>query len=137
VSLYFHVDGSADVRNGLDHILTLQLSLNHYEHMLSQSHPAYLAQLRTSVAATKAGTDKAVMILTIISMAVVCIQTLIGLFSLNVGVPTNRRKDGPGGPYNLFGVVFAVAIIILVIFLWIVRWWWVQAGRKRKSGVVL
>lgn len=63
-----------------DHILTLQHSLAHYERMLSQSHPTYLSQLRVSVAATTSGSDKAVMILTIVSMLVLCGQVIIGEF---------------------------------------------------------
>lgn len=61
-----------------DHILTLQHSLAHYERMLSQSHPVYLLQLRTSVALTKQATDKSIIFLTVVSIAVLCIQTLIG-----------------------------------------------------------
>ncbi|OBZ79866.1 hypothetical protein A0H81_01058 [Grifola frondosa] len=67
-----------------DHILTLQQALAHYERALSQSHPTYLSQLRLSVSQAKSGTDQAVVILTTVSLAVVCVQTLIGLPSMNV-----------------------------------------------------
>lgn len=63
-----------------DHILTLQQNLAHYERLLSQSHPFYLSKIRFSVAKTKTGTDKVFMFLTILSMAVVCVQTLIGAY---------------------------------------------------------
>jgi magnesium transporter len=69
--------------NCSDHILTLQHSLAHYERMLSHSHPTYLSQLRTTVASIKVGTDKAVIILTVVSMAVLCIQTLVGVSALS------------------------------------------------------
>lgn len=62
----------------VDHILTLQHSLNHFEHMLSQSHPTYLSQLRTTFAATKSGADKSLIYLTTVSIAVLCIQTILG-----------------------------------------------------------
>lgn len=62
----------------IDHILTLQHSLNHYERMLSESHPTYLAQLRTTFATTKAGTDKSLIYLTTVSIAVLCVQTILG-----------------------------------------------------------
>lgn len=62
-----------------DHILTLQHSLAHYERMLSQSHPTYLSQLRVSVGEAKSGQDKAIMLLTIVSMAVLCNQAMIGV----------------------------------------------------------
>jgi hypothetical protein len=46
--------------------------------MLVQSHPKYLSQLSINVAQVKSGSDKAVMMLTIISMAIFCIQIPIG-----------------------------------------------------------
>lgn len=51
--------------------------------MLSQSHPAYLSQLRNTVSRTKFGTDKALMMLTIVSIGVLCIQSLIGMLLLS------------------------------------------------------
>jgi hypothetical protein len=46
--------------------------------MLSQSHPKYLSQLSINVAQVKSGSDKAIMALTIISMAILCIMVPIG-----------------------------------------------------------
>ncbi|KAF9457059.1 hypothetical protein BDZ94DRAFT_285980 [Collybia nuda] len=116
-----------------DHILFLQHSLAHYERMLSQSHPTYLSQLRTVVALTKNGTDKAIIYLTVVSVAVLCVQTLIGAFSLNITVPTNDHS--PDGSYHVFGIVIALASLILGGYLSVVRWWWIQA--KRRRGAVL
>jgi magnesium transporter len=62
-----------------DHILTLQQSLHHYERMLSDSRPAYLTQLRTHLAKTKQYTDKAILVLSLISIGVMCIQIPIGM----------------------------------------------------------
>lgn len=62
----------------LDHILTLQQALAHYERMLSQSHPNYLSHLRLSVSKAKSGSDKALVTLTTVSLGVLCVQTLIG-----------------------------------------------------------
>jgi len=103
--------------------------LQHYERMLSQSHPIYLSQLRTTVAVTKSGTDKALIFLTVVSIAVLCIQTLIGLFSLNITIPTNGH--GPKDRYNVFGVILAIASVILGTYLAVVRRWWVRAKRRR------
>ncbi|KII93749.1 hypothetical protein PLICRDRAFT_403555 [Plicaturopsis crispa FD-325 SS-3] len=114
-----------------DHILTLQHSLAHYERMLSQSHPAFLSHLRTIVSRTKGGTDKALMTLTIVTMAVLCCQTLIGVFSLNITVPTNGHD--PGYPYDVFGVVIALALLILCAYLLNVRRWWIMARRRRNT----
>lgn len=62
----------------VDHILTLQQSLAHYERMLSQSHPTYLMELRLSVSKAKAASDKSIVMLSIISIGVLSVQTLIG-----------------------------------------------------------
>ena len=62
-----------------DHILTLQNALAHYERMLSQSHPIYLAQLRTMFEKAKCRTDINLLYLTIISIASLCLQPLIGM----------------------------------------------------------
>ncbi|KAK0506491.1 hypothetical protein EDD18DRAFT_1123644 [Armillaria luteobubalina] len=112
-----------------DHILTLQHALAHYERMLSQSHPIYLSQLRTSVALTKSGTDKALIVLTVVSIGVLCIQALIGLLSVNVTIPRNGLT--PDYPYNAFGIVIALSLVIIYIYLATVRRWWLQAKRRR------
>ena len=61
-----------------DHIFTLQYSLAHYERILSELSPIYLSQLRTDLAATKSGEDKALLYLTSITIAGLCIQSCIG-----------------------------------------------------------
>ena len=58
--------------------MTLQQSLAHYERMLSHSHPAYLSQLRVSQSVAKSGTDNAILLLTVISIIVLCIQMPLG-----------------------------------------------------------
>ena len=68
----------------IDHILTLQQSLVHYEHMLSQSQPTYLTELRLNVSKAKSGADKAIVFLSIIAVGVLCVQTLIGEYSYTV-----------------------------------------------------
>jgi magnesium transporter len=111
-----------------DHILTLQNSLDHYERMLSQSHPTYLQQLRTEVGKTKSGADKALVYLSVVSMAVVCIQTIIGIFSLNVTLPVSTN-------FEVFGIVIAINCVVLTAFLGLVRRWWINA--KRRGANVL
>lgn len=63
-----------------DHIFTLQHSLNHIERVLSQSHPSYLSSLRSSIARSKGSTDKGLLYLTTVSIAVLSCQTTIGEF---------------------------------------------------------
>ena len=62
----------------LDHILTLQQSLAHYERVLSTSQPTYLSHLRVSLSQAQSGTDTALVTLTAVSMGVLLVQTLIG-----------------------------------------------------------
>ncbi|KAF9040578.1 hypothetical protein BJ165DRAFT_1549223 [Panaeolus papilionaceus] len=112
-----------------DHILTLQHALSHYERMLSQSHPTYLSQLRTTFAGSKAGTDKNLLYLTVVSIAVLCIQPLTGLFSLNVTLPANRTE--PGGPFNVFGIILTLAGLVFCAYIALVRSWWLQAKKRR------
>ncbi|KAL0576353.1 hypothetical protein V5O48_005612 [Marasmius crinis-equi] len=120
-----------------DHILTLQHSLTHYERMLSQSYPIYLRQLQIESALAKFGSDKALIFLTTISIAILVGQSVIGPFSMNVNVPHNGNADEDmvGGPYNLFGIVLAMVTTGLILFLMLVRWWWWKA--KRRRGLVL
>ncbi|KAF8640480.1 hypothetical protein AX17_000143 [Amanita inopinata Kibby_2008] len=116
-----------------DHILTLQLSLAHYERILSHLHPTYLSQLRTNFALTKAGKGKSLLYLSVITIAVLCIQTYVGILSMNVTVPHNDRI--PSGSYHIFGVVVAIAIVILCVYYAVIWWWWKQA--KRRHGTML
>ncbi|KIK70928.1 hypothetical protein GYMLUDRAFT_148650 [Collybiopsis luxurians FD-317 M1] len=112
-----------------DHILTLQHALAHSERMLSQFYPTYLQQLRASVSLTKNGADKALVYLTTLSIAVLCLQTVIAVFSLNVTVPASPES------FHVFGIVVAVECVVLSAYLKLVRYWWVKA--KKRRGKVL
>ncbi|KZT30534.1 hypothetical protein NEOLEDRAFT_1126102 [Neolentinus lepideus HHB14362 ss-1] len=114
-----------------DHILTLQHSLVHYERILVQLHQTYLSQHRVSVSTSKQGIDKAIMILSIISNAVLVCQVVIGIFSMNVTIPTNGHD--PSSPYNWFYVVLVFLLVALCLFGHVVRLWWVGAKRKRSA----
>jgi len=115
--------------------------------MLSESHPAYLTQLRVSLAKAKEYADKAIMMITVISIGILCLQIpigmlqfsfvspslpfFIGLFSLNIKLPKNSVD--PPGPYNYFAMVLSLLFTIEVIFLVTVRRWWIQAKRTRSK----
>jgi len=62
----------------LDHILSLQQGLAHYERMLAQSHPIYHTQLHIRAVKTKGSSDSAIIVLTVVSIGVLSVQTLIG-----------------------------------------------------------
>jgi magnesium transporter len=51
--------------------------------MLSESHPTYLTQLRVSLAKTKEYTDKAILMVTVVSIGILCIQLPIGMLQLS------------------------------------------------------
>ncbi|KAH9898329.1 hypothetical protein C8Q73DRAFT_727005 [Cubamyces lactineus] len=111
-----------------DHILTLQQSLAHYERMLNQSHPTYLSQLRLSVSKAKSNSDKAIVSLTVISLGVLCIQTLLSLMSMNCDVPHDPIGSNK---YDAFAAVIAVATLITILYGLVVRRWWIHARRRR------
>ncbi|KDR84946.1 hypothetical protein GALMADRAFT_1322166 [Galerina marginata CBS 339.88] len=115
-----------------DHILTLQHSLTHYERMLSQSHPTYLAQLRSMTETAKGGADMKLLYLTVLTVSVLCLQTLTGLFSMNITIPMNVHQ--PGGPHNVFGIVLALAALIIFAYISLVRHWWRNAKRRRRRA---
>jgi len=118
-----------------DHILSLQYLLVHYERILSQSHPTYLSQLGIGVASARNETDKAVVYLTTINMADMCIQMLVGVFSLNVDLPRNVRI--PTGRYNVLGFVFALSVCFICAYAYTVKRWWNQARAKRRQRRLL
>ncbi|KAF8585524.1 hypothetical protein K439DRAFT_1632522 [Ramaria rubella] len=117
-----------------DHILSLQQSLAHYERMLSHSHPAYLSHLSVSLAQAKAGMDTALFMLTVLSVSVLAMQTVIGLCSINVNIPRNRRTPSfPGerpAPFNGFIVVVVAVLLVGAGIVSVTRYWWLQAKRR-------
>ncbi|EIW64600.1 uncharacterized protein TRAVEDRAFT_139598 [Trametes versicolor FP-101664 SS1] len=111
-----------------DHIITLQQALAHFERTLNQSHPTHLAQLRLSVNKAKSGTDKAIVSLTVISLGVLCVQTLLALASMNAKIPADPI---PSNRYDAFAAVLALSVIIMTVYGFVVRHWWTQAKRRR------
>lgn len=54
----------------------------------------------------------------------------VGIFSLNVIIPRNTES------FNVFGIILALASLILFMYLWLVRTWWMQAKRRRAASLV-
>lgn len=71
------VDGLA--MGWVDHIIELQGTLLHYEYLLSQAQPAYLAQLRVRLSIARSGTDKAILRVTYIAVGILPVQFLLCL----------------------------------------------------------
>ncbi|KAI6047669.1 hypothetical protein EDC04DRAFT_10472 [Pisolithus marmoratus] len=120
-----------------DHILALQQALSHYEHILSQSHPIYLSQLRMSVSNARKGSDKAVLVLSLVSFGAMVPAPIIGAFSMNVHTPRSTVDNPiPSGNYNWFGIVLAMVIFMECSFLALVRYWWVRAKKQRQTKLM-
>ncbi|KAF8521504.1 hypothetical protein JB92DRAFT_2890696 [Gautieria morchelliformis] len=114
-----------------DHILTLQQSLEHYERMLSHSHPAYLSHIRVSLAQAKAGMDHKLFMLTLLAVSILAMQLPVGLFSINLGnIPRNNRSADPPAPFNWFMGIITTVLLVGAGVASMTRYWWVQAERK-------
>lgn len=48
---------------------------------------------------------------------------------MNIHVPQNRK---PGGPYNVFLIILTLSLVVLGLYAWLVRYWWIKAKRKRN-----
>jgi magnesium transporter len=66
----------------VDHLLTLQQSLVHYERMLSESHPTYLQNLRVDLIRARAKSDFAAFVLAIVSVIILPPGVIIGMCTL-------------------------------------------------------
>ncbi|KAL5535391.1 hypothetical protein ACEPAF_3485 [Sanghuangporus sanghuang] len=124
------LDGEVAIYMGdiQDHIATLQQALNHYERMLSHSHPAYLSQLRVTQALARGGTDNAILLLTLVSITVLSMQVILGMFSMNVHVP--NTEGSTDHPFSVFFSVLAGTLLIGTTVVLLVRYWHAQAKKK-------
>jgi magnesium transporter len=66
----------------VDHILTLQQSLAHYERMLSESHPMYLQNLHLDLVRARKKTDFAMFVLALVTVIVVPPSVIVGTYDL-------------------------------------------------------
>ncbi len=64
--------------DAVDHILTLQQSLAHYERMLSESHPMYLRNLHLDLLRVRAKVEYGTFLLTLVAVMVVPPLVVIG-----------------------------------------------------------
>jgi magnesium transporter len=66
----------------VDHILTLQQSLAHYERMLSESHPMYIQNLHFDLLRARAKGDYAMFVLSMVTVLVVPPSVITGMCTL-------------------------------------------------------
>ena len=70
----------------VDHILTLQQSLVHYERMLSESHPMYLQNLHFDLLRARLQRDFTMFVLAIVTVVIVPPSVLIGTYDVQLFV---------------------------------------------------
>ncbi|KAL7415480.1 hypothetical protein BDY24DRAFT_383090 [Mrakia frigida] len=117
-----------------DHILSMQSTLLHYEQILSQAQPAYVSQLRVSLAVTRGVTDKAILSLSVVSIGILPMQFISGMFSMNVNRPQNGDEDHRVGvPLNVFGIVVCAVALCAAGVIAVVRYWKKKAFSTRKG----
>ncbi|KAG9038137.1 hypothetical protein FRB95_002577 [Tulasnella sp. JGI-2019a] len=127
-----------------DHIVSMQQSLTHYERMMSEAQPEYLSQLRYSVSNSSRGIDKALLVMTSVTMSCYAAQVIIGVMSLNVYLPHNTKSattghhdpatDGPIGKFYGFGIVLCLAAGVAAALVATILWWLRQARKKFNRG---
>ncbi|WWC62205.1 uncharacterized protein I303_104800 [Kwoniella dejecticola CBS 10117] len=125
-----------------DHILLLQTSLYHYEYILSHCQPAYLSHLNVSFSFAKGGTDKAILALSTVTISILPMQLILGLFSMNANVPHNgdadmdghAHTDGTPSPLGYFAGIVVGIFLVACVMLTIIRYWrWL--ARKKWSNL--
>ncbi len=57
----------------------------------------------------------------------------VGVVSTNVTVPANGLT--PAYPHNAFGVIVALVFLVLVAYLFLARYWWRRAKRRRDVAL--
>ncbi|GMK53933.1 hypothetical protein CspeluHIS016_0105190 [Cutaneotrichosporon spelunceum] len=120
-----------------DHILLLQTSLYHYEYILANCQPTYISHLMVSGSTSRGNISTLVLTLSIVSIGILPMQFVTGIFSMNVYVPHNLHPDvkkelNLPGPtkLNLFGIVVAIVFLVACGLVFIIRWWRWTARKK-------
>ncbi|KAJ9107477.1 hypothetical protein QFC21_000930 [Naganishia friedmannii] len=125
-----------------DHIIMLQTSLLHYEYILSHCQPAYMAHLNVTFAIARSGTSDLILALSVVGIGILPLQFITGMFSLNIQVPHNgdrdehKNPDGTSAGYSWFFVVLAIAVVIVVGYGYLVKFWREQARRKGRMAML-
>ncbi|KAK4687837.1 magnesium transporter, partial [Tremellales sp. Uapishka_1] len=121
-----------------DHILLLQTSLNHYEYILSHCQPAYLSHLSVSSSLARGGTDKAILALSTVTISILPMQLVIGLFSMNIHIPANgaagsklhKEADESQSPFGYFGGILVAIFLVACAMVSVIRYWRWMARQK-------
>lgn len=122
-----------------DHIMMLQSSLSHYEYILSHCQPAYMSHLGVTSTVARGSTDELILALSCVTIGILPMQVLVGLFSMNLRIPQNgdptdrayhKEPDGSQSPFNFFFSIVG-GVVLIGIGIWtLVRFWRWQAKVK-------
>lgn len=122
-----------------DHIMMLQSSLSHYEYILSHCQPAYMSHLGVTSTVARGSTDELILALSCVTIGILPMQVLVGLFSMNLRIPQNgdptdrayhKEPDGSQSPFNFFYSIVG-GVVLIGIGIWVlVRFWRWQAKVK-------
>lgn len=81
----------------------------------------------------KGGKDKMILMLSVAIFTVPVMQWPIGLGSMNINLP--NQKDTPY--YTYWFIWLGSTIVVMFCVFALVRWWWVNAKRKRKANKLI
>ncbi|KAI9350366.1 hypothetical protein BD770DRAFT_326721 [Pilaira anomala] len=93
-----------------DHIISMLLSLNHYEKISSRSHSNYLAQISIEMTQTNNEINDVLSKLTALGSVLVPMNLVTGLWGMNVQVPGQYQED-----LSWFGGIITTILTFCVV----------------------
>lgn len=100
-----------------DHVVTMVLSLNHYEKLLARSHSNYLAQINIDMTKVNNDTNDVLGKLTILGTIVLPLNVVTGLWGMNCLVPGQDRDDLTW----FFSIVFSLTLFSAITYFYLER----------------
>ncbi|KAI8647181.1 hypothetical protein BD408DRAFT_408732 [Parasitella parasitica] len=101
-----------------DHIISMLLSLNHYEKISSRSHSNYLAQISIEMTQTNNEINDVLSKLTALGSILVPMNLVTGAWGMNVQVPGQYQED-----LTWFGGIITTILIFCVISTLLMRYY--------------
>ncbi|CAO3614448.1 unnamed protein product [Mucor fragilis] len=101
-----------------DHIISMLLSLNHYEKISSRSHSNYLAQISIEMTQTNNEINDVLSKLTALGSILVPMNLVTGAWGMNVQVPGQFQED-----LTWFGGIITTILIFCVISTLLMRYY--------------
>ncbi|GAA5814325.1 hypothetical protein MFLAVUS_007819 [Mucor flavus] len=101
-----------------DHIISMLLSLNHYEKISSRSHSNYLAQISIEMTQTNNEINDVLSKLTALGSVLVPMNLVTGLWGMNVQVPGQYQED-----LTWFGGIITTILTFCVVSTLLMRYY--------------